>query len=219
MSKLRTLIKETQSTLKTLGFDPKGIDGIWGNNSEKAFQAMYSDYRKKYIAWGLKFTPEELQALSDMMKKEGWSGGVDESDIMSCIAFETGNSFSPSIRNKISNATGLIQFMPSIARAYGTSIEALAKMSVIEQIHYIGIHFKPYAKRLRDITDVYSSILLPRGVGKSDDYVYWKSPSVAYTQNKGLDLNGDGTITKGEASFMIKHRYLMGMDPKVRRNR
>ena len=35
MSKLRTLIKETQSTLKTLGFDPKGIDGIWGNNSEK----------------------------------------------------------------------------------------------------------------------------------------------------------------------------------------
>lgn len=41
---------------------------------------------------------------------------------MAAMAFESGETFSPSIKNAAgSGAVGLIQFMPSTAKALGTS--------------------------------------------------------------------------------------------------
>ncbi len=211
-------IIDTQSRLKALGYDPLWVDGLWGPKSEEAFQNMYKDLRKKHIAWGTKFTKEEMDVLTKVMKDEGFKD-VDESDMMSCMAFETGATFSPSIVNKVSGSTGLIQFMPATARGLGTTTAELAKMSVSEQLVYVGKYFKPYANRVKDITDLYASILWPRGIGQPGSYVYWSKPNIAYNQNAGLDLNNDGTVTKEEASHMIKNRYVRGMDPSVRSDR
>lgn len=209
-------IKDTQARLKELGYDPKWVDGLWGPASEAAFQAMYVEMRKKHVAWGKKFTPEELKALTEMMKSEGFTGGVDASDLMSCIAFETGGTFNPAIENKVSKARGLIQFMPKIAIAYGTTVEALGKMSVTEQIPFIGMHFKPYRKRLNNLGDVYMSILWPRAVGQKDNYVLWREGTTAYRQNSGLDLNKDGTVIREECLHKIKNFMVRGFDASVR---
>lgn len=214
----RTIV-DTQMRLQTLGYDPKWVDGLWGPASETAFRNMYNELRKEYTAWGTKFTPEELRVLQAVLKDGKFAGGVDESDLMSAIAFETGTTFDPKIQNKVSKATGLIQFMPAIARAYGTSADELMKMSIAEQLHYVGVHFKPYAKRLRNLGDVYMSILWPRAVGMEDDYILWSVGTTAYKQNQGLDLNKDGKVTREECLHKIKNMMVRGFDPAVRRAR
>jgi hypothetical protein len=50
------------------------------------------------------------------------------------------------------------------------------------------------------------AILWPAAVGKSNDYVLFSSPSKAYEQNKGLDLNKDGNITKAEAAAKVRNQ-------------
>ena len=39
--------------------------------------------------------------------------------------------------NRISGATGLIQFMPSTARGLGTTTDALFNMSNVDQLYYV----------------------------------------------------------------------------------
>jgi len=216
MSKLRTLIKETQSTLKTLGFDPKGIDGIWGNNSEKAFQALLEDAKKtNKITWGQRISVDDIKALDKLIKDMGIRAHVN--DFMACMAFESGGTFDPKTRNRTTGAQGPIQIMPVNAIAYGTTTDALSKMSFQQYLKYVGMHFKPYAKKIRDLGDVYLSILWPRGVGQPESYPLWTIGSKAYMQNEGLDLNKDGAVTKGEALHYIKNRMVLGFMPdKVR---
>lgn len=210
-------IMDTQRRLKQLGYDPIWVDGLWGPASESAFQKMYTEMRQQFIAWGTKFTDEELYHLAKMMRDEGFTGGVDSSDMMACIAFETDYRFSPSTRNSVSGATGLIQFMPNIALSYGTTVEELANMTVLQQIPYIAKHFRPYRKRLANLGDVYMSILWPRAVGQPDSYVLWKEGTTAYRQNSGLDLNKDGNITREKCLHKIKNTMVEGFDEKNRK--
>jgi hypothetical protein len=115
--------------------------------------------------------------------------GCDPSDLMSCIAFETGESFSPSIRNKASGATGLIQFMPRTAKGLGTTVEALAAMTAEDQLNYVAGYFEPWRGRLLTLEDLYMAILWPRAVGKPNAEVLFRKGTVAYDQNAGLDAN------------------------------
>ncbi|MNX76537.1 hypothetical protein D3C86_1080490 [compost metagenome] len=55
-------------------------------------------------------------------------------------------------------------------------------------------------------------ILYPVAVGKAEDYVLFdtvKKPT-AYFQNRGLDLNKDGFITKGECATKVQQKYERG---------
>lgn len=64
--------------------------------------------------------------------------GFDPNWLMDCMAFESGESFSPSVRNGAgSGATGLIQFMPSTARALGTTTDRLAAMTAEDQLNFV----------------------------------------------------------------------------------
>ena len=93
--------------------------------------------------------------------------GVPADDLMACMAWETGRTFNPAVRNMAgSGATGLIQFMPSTARALGTTTDALAAMSAERQLDYVEAYFQPYRGRLRDLGDLYMAILWPRGIGQ-----------------------------------------------------
>jgi len=87
-------------------------------------------------------------------------------------------------------------------------------MSRAEQIKYIDEYLETnLAGRLDgkqgDLSDLYMSILFPRAVGKSDDFVLFGEGASEekfigrYEANKGLDLNNDGSITKKEAASKI----------------
>ena len=111
-----------------------------------------------------------------------------------------------------SGATGLIQFMPATARGMGTTVEKLAKMSQIEQLNYVYKYFLPQKGKLRNLGDVYMTILWPAGIGKNDSYVLWaraKKPTT-YRQNIGLDVNKDGVITRAECVAKVTERYNKG---------
>lgn len=54
------------------------------------------------------------------------------------INFES--SFSPKAKNRITGATGLIQFMPSRARELGTSTEKLESMTALQQLNYVRLY-------------------------------------------------------------------------------
>lgn len=126
--------------------------------------------------------------------------------ILAAMAFETGGTFSAKQKNAAgSGATGLIQFMPKTARALGTSVEDLAKMSDIQQLEYVERYLRPYTGRMKTLSDVYMAILWPKAVGKPEDYVLFsRANGRTYAQNKGLDFNKDGNITKAEAAAKVQ---------------
>ena len=151
------------------------------------------------------FVPEDVRQDKGFMSSvERVSGNLDisQEDLLRAMHFETGGTFSTSIKNPTGSATGLIQFIESTAKSLGTSTAALAKMSREEQMEYVEKYLSPYKGRMKDFGDIYMAIHLPVAVGKSDDYVIYDNESLrtkAYKQNRGLDTNNDGKVTKGEA--------------------
>ena len=133
------------------------------------------------------------------------------------MAFETGGSFSPSQMNHAgSGAVGLIQFMPNTAKGLGTTSETLAAMTAEGQLDYVEKYFAHYKARLHSLSDVYMAILWPAAVGKPDSFVLFSKAvnPIAYQQNHGLDLNGDGTVTKSEAASKVQTRLTEGLQPE-----
>lgn len=158
--------------------------------------------KRRPIAWGAK--------VSETFRGRVWwmadTLGIDPDDLMACMAWESGRTFSASVLNKAgSGAIGLIQFMPATARALGTSTVALSQMSAEDQLNYVYKYFLPYKGRLRTLADLYMAILWPAAVGKPDDYVLFdrKKRPVAFRQNAGLDTDRNGKVTKAECSAKL----------------
>jgi hypothetical protein len=126
--------------------------------------------------------------------------GLAPEYLMAVMGFETGGTYSPSIRNSQSGATGLIQFMPSTAVGLGTSTNALARMTAIQQMDYVEKYFSPYKNRLSTLEDTYMAVLWPAAIGRGSNHVLFRSGTIEYTQNSGLDLNRNGVVTAAEAT-------------------
>ena len=164
------------------------------------------------IAWGKKVSKtfkSKIVAISSNLE-------CDPSHLMSAMAFETGESFSPSVQNKVSKATGLIQFMPATAKSLGSSILELKVMTAEDQLDYVEKYLKPYKKRMASLSDVYMTILWPAAVGKPEAHMMFKEPAKTYIQNKGLDINKDGQITKGEAAGKVQLKLNKGLGKEFR---
>lgn len=132
---------------------------------------------------------------------------------MACIAFESGETFSASVRNAAgSGAVGLIQFMPATAHDLGTTTEGLSAMSAESQLTYVRAYFKRYARRIASLSDMYMAILLPKYIGTLDGTVLF-SGGESYRQNAGLDANNDGKVTKGEATARVAAMLARGQRP------
>ena len=139
---------------------------------------------------------------------------VNPNHLISCIAFESGETFSSNVKNKFSGAVGLIQFMPQTAASLGTTSEDLAEMTSVEQLDFVEKYFIPRAGKLKTLEDVYMAILWPAGIGKPLDYVLFDKNGdhpQRYIQNAGLDFNKDGIITKAEAAAKVRAKYEKGI--------
>lgn len=171
------------------------------------------------LAWGAKVTPgfrvKVRQIAADLP--------CDPSDLMACMAWETGRSFRPDVMNMAgSGAVGLIQFMPDVARELGTTTNALAVMSPIMQLGYVERYFEMWKKRLEagtpfELSDLYMAILFPAAVGKDDGFVLFDATDrdhpARYRQNAGLDIDKDGHVTKREAAARVLAMKAEGLRP------
>lgn len=163
------------------------------------------------ISWGGKVSPAFLMYLMKIVDDLGWPK-EHASYLLSCMAFETGGTFSASIKNQAgSGAVGLIQFMPATAKDLGTTVEALVTMTNVAQLDYVKKYFSRYSKNIKTLNDMYMAILMPSFITRSDDSVMFTKGSIGYTQNKGLDRDNNGYITKGEICALIKSIYEKGL--------
>jgi LysM repeat protein len=160
------------------------------------------------VAWGSKVSATFKAKVIQICGKLG----VDPNYLMAAMAFESAETFSPSVKNAQSGATGLIQFMPSTAHKLGTSTGALGGMTAEDQLEYVEKYFQPHTNKLTTLEDVYMAILWPAAIGKPNSEVLFSKPSIAYTQNAGLDANKDGKITKEEAAARVRAKLEKGLE-------
>ena len=139
---------------------------------------------------------DEVKIISKKLK-------IDPNNLMFAMWIETARTFSPSIRNKVSGATGLIQFMPSTARSLGTTTDLLAKMTNVEQLDYVYKYLAPYAGKMNDWLDTYLAIFYPALMGKPDSTAIKRE--IVARQNPLFDLNKDLIIHKYEIRTALRN--------------
>lgn len=123
--------------------------------------------------------------------------------LMAVMNSETGGTFSPSIQNPLTKATGLIQFMPDTAfYQLGTSIDTLKQMSNVDQLEYVYKYFAPYKNYITKYEDLYLITFYPNAdkkfAGTLSKPDTWAFPDSVYVANRGIDMNKDGTLTIGD---------------------
>jgi hypothetical protein len=72
--------------------------------------------------------------------------GIPPEWFANLVNHESAGTFSPRIQNPSSNATGLIQFMPTTARDFSTSVDELKEMSFSRQLDYVAEYLKRVLK-------------------------------------------------------------------------
>lgn len=113
------------------------------------------------------------------------------------------SGISPVAPNKMSGATGLIQFMPDTAKGLGTTTDQLKRMSAIDQLDYVYKYYKPYTGKIKNYTDLYSVTFYPYMIGKDSDYIVGSERSKKRVksiakQNKAIDINKDQEVSYDE---------------------
>lgn len=142
--------------------------------------------------------------FADKVRSVADNLGIDPNWLMLCMKIESG--LDHRAQNRYTNATGLIQFMPSTAASLGTSTAALLAMSNVEQMEYVYKYLRPYEWRMRSFVDVYFAIFFPAAIGKPDDYILQTgtiSASKIAQQNSGYDIDKSDFLTVGEIKQVI----------------
>ena len=125
--------------------------------------------------------------------------GISSNDLLAVMNFESG--LNPAARNGKSGATGLIQFLSGTAAELGTSTSALSRMSAAEQLPYVEAYLRRHGVQPgMGLEQLYMSVL--RGNPATGEL--WRRGSQAYSQNAGLDTDGNGIITSAEAVARVR---------------
>lgn len=164
---------------------------------------------------GVRGNPHVTQAFIDKVEAIAARIGTKPEYLMAVMSFESGQSFRPDVVNGAgSGATGLIQFMPSTAKGLGTSVQALSQMSSVEQLDYVEKYFQTYkGERLSTLEGLYTNVLAGHPVTDPGATLFDTGDGAAYTQNRGLDTNGDGRITAGEATNRVRQQATSELPP------
>lgn len=165
------------------------------------------------VAWGRVVSDKHGSQFKDEVLRLSNRIQTSADHLLSTMAFETGETFSPSTRNNRSGAVGLIQFLPSTATDLGTSSIALSRMTATDQLAYVELYFLPYTGRINSLDDLYMAILWPAAIGKAGSLTLFEQGSRAYINNRGLDKNADGKITRDEACEGVRRLLQKGSEP------
>ena len=191
--------------------------------------------QRPVLAWGAKvsetFRDRVWWIADELTKLQG--ALFDANWLMACMAFETGEKFTADVRNPVSTATGLIQFMrdtilelthtPAQLKAMtaaqkvtkgNAELKKLAAMTAEDQLRYVFRYFERAIKTrgaIRSIDDCYMAILWPAAVGKPSEHKLWVKGSSQYAVNAGLDKNKDSVVTKAEAASKVMEKLVKGL--------
>lgn len=197
---------ELKRVVRGLGHTPTTLPVATQPTTVPSTQPVSDDIPKD-IAWGKVVSKEFKRKVVEYAKKLG----VDPSYLMACMAFESGRTFSPKVKNAAgSGAVGLIQFMPKTAKELGVTVKDLEGMTAERQLDYVYAYLSRYQGDMKTLDDVYMAILYPRVVGEDPGYrLFLKNASTKagrtrYSQNRGLDLNNDGAVTIREATTKVR---------------
>jgi hypothetical protein len=221
---MKTALMRVQQRLKDAGYYNGVVDGAWGGVSTAALntavlvgrgQEMTPEFG---LAWSNKVSPEFLAEVDNFNRTIQLTQGDQPHYIMGCMAFETGRTFSPSIQN-LGGAPyyGLVQWGDMAATDVKQTVGQLIKMTAVQQMGYVTLWFKPYAGKIKTLSDVYLRIFMPKFVGKAENSVIALKGTATYRQNIGLDVDKDGDIEKQEAAYMVMQQLQAGMQPTMRR--
>lgn len=118
-------------------------------------------------------------------------------------------------RNPTTNASGLIQFMPSTLRGlgYAHGDAAFRQLTAEEQLRWVRAYFLPHRGMLTSVPRAYVAVFLPALLPKatSDDYVLCARGGQlgwAYAANAVFDANNDYTITVGELGEAVRRNMV-----------
>jgi len=146
------------------------------------------------------FGKQERDKVREIAKKYN----LKSDDLYKVIYKESGGN--PKAQNSITKATGLIQWMPKTAEKFGTSIEALLNMSVLEQLEYVDkyIGFWSNIKPINSYLDLYLCIFYPSAIGKDLSHIICNG-GVVYKSNIGIDRKGDndGALTLSDINLWL----------------
>lgn len=148
--------------------------------------------------------PEAVEAdystMSDFeLELEGrfLEAGLDPDAMRQVIGPESGGS--ASVRNARSGATSIIQFLPGVAKALGTSVEELAKMTPAEQLPWTIKYLKGWGINEASTPDDYAmAVAAPAFIGKPDTAVVYPKGTKAWADNPAWRPSGGGDITVGD---------------------
>jgi hypothetical protein len=123
--------------------------------------------------------------------------------LLNVIASES--SFIPSVRNRLprQTASGLLQIIESTAAGLGTTTAAIRRMNAVEQLRLIEKFFTPFRGKLNSLGDVYLAVFRGFIMAGGPDTVVApldgsRKERRVYYLNRGLDVDRNGRITKGE---------------------
>lgn len=132
--------------------------------------------------------------------------GIKADWLMIVMNFESG--INSTAVNSTSGATGLIQFIPSTAKALGTTTTDLYNMTNVQQLDYVYLYLSKYKGKLNNLSDLYLAIFYPNAIGKSDDYILGtteENKKLIAKRNAILDTNKNGYIQKKEVVNYINN--------------
>jgi hypothetical protein len=150
---------------------------------------------------GGKYDPNSVNSdLADMsdfdleLEGQALENDLDPGKIRRIIGPESGGK--ADARNPKSGATGLIQFLPSIARDLGTSTEELAKMSATEQLPFVMKYLSDRGVTSDSSAEDYvMAVAAPAFIGKPPETVVYRKGSKEWEQNPAWRPPGGGDIT------------------------
>ena len=221
---MKTALMNVQKRLKNAGYYTGEIDGAWGGGSTAALNAAVllgrgAEMTPEFdLAWSGKVSIDFVERVKVFNKNMLLTNGDQPHYLMGCMAFETGRTFSPSIQNQGGAPYfGLIQWGDLAATDVKMTVAQLVKLTAVQQLEYVERWFKPYAGKIKSLSDVYMRIFMPKFIGKSEDAVIALKGTATYRQNIGLDVDKDGDIEKQEAAYMVMRQLQLGMQPTNRR--
>ena len=138
---------------------------------------------------------------------------IDPTDLLGVMMAES--SVKASARNAASNASGLIQFLPSTLAHLGWTgtPQSFRQLTADQQLPFVEAHFRPYVHfGLDSAARVYQVVFLPSSLslGSGMGAVIAKKGglnSAVYDRNRGLDTDFNGAITVGELQQAIERHY------------
>lgn len=171
------------------------------NNQQKSTEGAVLNRR------GDGYGPEFLAKVKQIAQRIN----CDYRDLLALMNSESGINAHQwcTIPGEENKAVGLIQFREGTARTLGTSMQALANMTPLEQLDYVEKYFK-YWIDLKNLNgkqlsagDLYTLTYTPAYAGQS---VLSSQGQSFYDRNKGLDVNGDKKITTDDLAQRIQKK-------------